>query len=454
MDGGDAAMTSDGSPAQDSPDDSSGEASMDVGMESGDAAIDAPADTGVIASQPWAFPINGFGNPNYGGIAVNANGDIAVVLPLSSATVKVLDSSGNPKWTKQVGGPPFFWEVAIDGQGAVYVGGWTNNGVDFGGGMLGQGSFLVKYDSSGNFVWSRGGYIGAEIWSVSVKSNGNVVFGGQVSSPTDFGGGMMNGGALLVELTPTNQFVRGKTFAGAGTIHPIVFDKNDNAHIQTSFEGSISFGGNTFTGPAVNSGTYSYAIAKLDPSFNHIASRDLKAAGGVHDCSLAVDANGNVAVAGAFSSTIDLGGGALTSQGNSDIFVGELTASLAPKWGKRFGDTYAQGATGTAFDPNGNVAITGAYAGTSNLNFGKGGLPQNQNSGGLFMALFDASGTTLASYGSMPNGTNQCIPVPSPSSMAFLSQPDFVVAGAYTGTCAFPSGSIFNGGGFVVRLAP
>jgi hypothetical protein len=142
----------------------------------------------------------------------------------------------------------------------------------------------------------------------------------------------------------------------------------------------------------------------------------------------------------------------LASQGSTDVFVGELTAGLAPKWGKRFGDSNLQAAMGTAFDPNGNVTITGAYTGT--LDFGKGALPTMGSGTGMFLAQFDSSGAALSNYGTFPMNGGVCQPVPSPQSMAYLSQQDFVVLGAYNGTCTLPSGPIANGGAFIARLSP
>ncbi len=52
--------------------------------------------------------------------------------------------------------------------------------------------------------------------------------------------------------------------------------------------------------------------------------------------SVATDASGNVFVTGRFFGTVDFGGGALVSAGNTDIFVAKYSPTGTHLWSQRF----------------------------------------------------------------------------------------------------------------------
>lgn len=431
--------------------DGAGDASDD---SDGAAVVDSGFDTGVSASAPWGFPL-AVTPPIEGNVVVDANKNVIAAFAISqSLVVQSLDSTGNPKWKKQVSGP-FPYDIAVDAQGAVYVVGYSYVTFDFGGGNVSQGGWLVKYDTSGNYVWHRGGFNGAWVNAVGVKSNGNVVFGGDFTGSVNFGGGNLVAtydDPFLVELTSGGSWVRNKNWAGgSATFSGMTFDGSNNFYGVGWLEGTVNFGGNNLTGPNTGSSTWNYFITKLDNTFAHVASKDLKTSGGgpLEFQTVSVAPNGNIGIGGAFTGTIDVGGGTLTSQGQGDIFIATLSSSLTHVWSKRFGDSYDQNMRGVAFDPNGNLGAAGNYRGGTNLNFGKGALPSGQSGEGIYLALFDSSGNCSASYGSFTN--NEACEV---WGMRYLSSPDFALMGGFNTKCALPSGTLMNTGAYVARLAP
>jgi hypothetical protein len=66
---------------------------------------------------------------------------------------------------------------------------------------------------------------------------------------------------------------------------------------------------------------------------------------------MAVDAAGDIVVAGDFTGTIDFGAGALTSAGAADVYVAKLDPSGNALWSKRAGDALPQNAHALATDP-------------------------------------------------------------------------------------------------------
>lgn len=80
--------------------------------------------------------------------------------------------------------------------------------------------------------------------------------------------------------------------------------------------------------------------------------------------SLAVAPNGDVAVAGYFNGTLQIGIESFTSQmGSRDAFLAVFDANGALQYVKAFGDQAYQAAHAVAFDPEGNVYLGGSFAG-------------------------------------------------------------------------------------------
>ncbi len=111
------------------------------------------------------------------------------------------------------------------------------------------------------------------------------------------------------------------------------------------------------------------------------------------DTPFAVAANATaVVVAGATKGAIDFGNGALVSAGNDDVVVAKLGADGASVWSVRYGDASAQSARGVALDAAGNVVVAGQWSGT--LTIGATTL-SGGGSTNAFVAKLSAAGTPL-----------------------------------------------------------
>lgn len=78
----------------------------------------------------------------------------------------------------------------------------------------------------------------------------------------------------------------------------------------------------------------------------------------------AVDAQDNVYLAGAFSGTVNLGGGDITADANGNILVAKFSSDGTLAWTKTFGSTGADAATSIAVDATGNVYVGANFGGT------------------------------------------------------------------------------------------
>ena len=116
----------------------------------------------------------------------------------------------------------------------------------------------------------------------------------------------------------------------------------------------------------------------------HFGSPDL----GNNIDSVALDALGNVYLAGYFSGSADLGGGALTSAGASDVLVASLSPTGVHRWSKRFGGAGADQGAGIAVSAGGKVYVTGNFRDTAEF----GGVPLvSAGADDAFLLVLDAA---------------------------------------------------------------
>jgi hypothetical protein len=93
-----------------------------------------------------------------------------------------------------------------------------------------------------------------------------------------------------------------------------------------------------------------------------------------HD--ITIDAFGNLYHTGGFEGTVDFDPGPGTdyhySHGNYDFFLTKFNADGTYAWTKSFGGPWEDSGSAVATDPDGNIFITGAFAGTVDFDPGPG----------------------------------------------------------------------------------
>ncbi len=145
-------------------------------------------------------------------------------------------------------------------------------------------------------------------------------------------------------------------------------DEELNA-VAVDGSGNIVVGG--YSSEAINFGCGVLSTAagedpvlfKLDPAGNCLWSKAFKVTTvGVSNevFGLAVDGAGNIYALVTFYGAVDLGGGVLTSAGQSDIAVAKFDASGNYQWAHVYGDASLQLGYNLALDPAGNVIVAGA----------------------------------------------------------------------------------------------
>jgi len=119
-----------------------------------------------------------------------------------------------------------------------------------------------------------------------------------------------------------------------------------------------------------------------------------RAGAGSWEAGLAVafDPAGDVLVTGLFTGALDLGGSVLTAAGASEIFLARFDGDGNHLWSRQYGTAGADNVGAVAVDGSGNIFLAGLFNGT--LNLGCGDLV-SAGSSDAWIAKFDASGDCL-----------------------------------------------------------
>jgi Beta-propeller repeat len=215
---------------------------------------------------------------------------------------------------------------------------------------------------------------------------------------------------------------------------------NGGAVIAGTFEGTVNFGG---VGLASAGATDVY-VASFDYAPQHLWSKRFGDGAAQTATGVAVDKLGNVYVTGSFAGTIDPGGGAITSEGSTDVFLVKYDSAGTLEWAKSFGNASAQAATGVAVDGQGRVGIVGSFAGS--VGFG-GDLLTSAGGNDMFAAVLDKDGNHVWSkrFGDSAAQVGKAI--------AFGPAGEAVVAGDNSGTLDFGGGALTSAGATDVVLA-
>jgi hypothetical protein len=345
-----------------------------------------------------------------------------------------LDSSGNFIWAREMGGSndDAAQSIAVDDSGNVYTSGYFSGTVDFDPGagvynLTSAGSadmFILKLNSSGNFVWAKamGGSGWDNAYSIASDASGNVYTTGVFQDTVDFdpGAAVVNvvsaGGSdiFISKLDAGGNFVWEKNIGGIDeeSGSAIKVDGSGNIYITGAFRNGFDFDpGIGVYNMLSASGDNDAFILKLDAAGNFAWARRI---GGIYSewgHSVDVDNSGNVYTAGEFERTVDFDPGAgifnLTAADPfyPDIFILKLNPTGDFVWAKAMGGTSSDIAYSIDIDTTGNVFTTGSFMNTVDFDPGAGVF--NLTSAGsmdIFISKLDSSGNFMWAKGTGGTG--------------------------------------------------
>jgi hypothetical protein len=239
-------------------------------------------------------------------------------------------------------GGMFAHDIALDSAGNIVLTGYLQAACSsmFAATPKNFAAFVAKFDSTGNFTWSRlfdGDSNFADYGNaVAVDSSGNVVATGTFTGAVNFGdatrghAGDWVGWGYLVKLNASNGTTAWSKAYGPGAPpavgnaygYGVTADAKGYVTVVGTFSGVIDFGGGPLDAGLTTSGSYASAayVAEYSATGTFVAANRYTGASNTQAYDVANSPTGAV-VTGIFNDTVDFGFGPVTSAGFNDIFI-------------------------------------------------------------------------------------------------------------------------------------
>ncbi|MBK8145447.1 MAG: SBBP repeat-containing protein [Bacteroidetes bacterium] len=309
-----------------------------------------------------------------------------------------LDANGNFIWAKEInGGQCNVESIGHDIFGNIYFTGYFMGFVDFdpgvgnytlsniGGWLMDDNIFVLKLDSSGNFLWVRElgaqGSTDEEAHCLTIDNVGNVYTTGYFNSTADFDPGpaiynlspLAQVNAFISKLDMNGNFVWAKAI-GSSFGRSIAVDSSNNVCITGWFSGTTDFDPGPLVYNLSSNGLYDAFILKLNSNGDFSWVKQIGSSGYDAIQSISTDMQGNVYTFGGVSDTVDFDPGVtqfiLSSNGNS-YFVLKLDSNGNFVWVEQFAENAASyWRNKMNVKPNGSIYLTGMYNGIGDFDPG------------------------------------------------------------------------------------
>ena len=278
----------------------------------------------------------------------------------------------------------------VDSSGNIYQVGSFTGTVDFDSGpgtasltaTAAEDAFVVKLDSTGQFVWVKkfSGASAEKATSITLDASGNPLVTGWYQGTVDFdpdasvtnitSQGVED--AFIVKLNPSGALQWAKSVGGSSSDggRSITTDTAGNIVLGGWFYGTADFDpSSNVSSMTTNSGSNDNFVLKLDSAGNFTWVKGIigLSNSGKSILDVKTDLNNNVVVAGNFNGILDLDPGAGTVQVNTlggwDGFIVKLDSSGGFQWGQQIGSAGYDDVRAIAFDSTNQIYIDGCFSG-------------------------------------------------------------------------------------------
>ena len=272
---------------------------------------------------------------SFGPHSVEANGTVGILLKL--------DAAGDPVgiWSLPSGG-----ELLIDPSDNVWVTGTSSGSAGITRHLSVGGLPLATEAANGAYV-GRIGRIGADFHSIALQP-------GEVRTEVNFGN------SLPLKETRSVICVGG---ADEDASRSVVTDPAGNAYYAGDFTGHTDFGGNALESDGQNDAVF----VKFHPGGKIAWAKHFGGDGDDLGHAIFADDNGTLFAAGTFQGTAQFGDFTLEANGMRDVFVLRLDDNGTPIWAFRAGGPRDDDALALVADGNGSLYVAGAFEETADF---------------------------------------------------------------------------------------
>ncbi|MEO8210958.1 MAG: hypothetical protein ABI840_10380 [bacterium] len=274
-------------------------------------------------------------------IKIKDNNLFAGLLNFNEGYIKKFDLNGTELMSITQSPVRSISGIDVDGLGNIYSGGACTNGdINFAGHIastsFGYNVYLVKYNSSGNYLWSR--FVEDITFSsidIACDHSGNLFASGNLWGSFMFGTIQTqgrqwvydffltkldaNGSFLWVKEVPNTPTITGD--AGKAKVNALSVDLDNNVCFAGFLRGSVNWGNNVIT---TSLGYTDILFLKYDQSGNILNGKRAGGMGSNRADDISLDNEGNIFLSGNFSSTAIFDTITAAGNGNVNSFLAKI----------------------------------------------------------------------------------------------------------------------------------
>lgn len=293
------------------------------------------------------------------------------------------DPDGNFLWVKQfVGNSVDCRNISLDSAGNIYATGLgksvdldpgigtviLNNSLDY------TQGYVVKLNNNGDFVWGKIIECDNQLFTdyLEVDSSNNVFIAGGFQGTADFdtSNATVNKTSFgitdlfVLKLDSNGSFIwvynagsaENESFSG------LKLDNLGNVFVTGRFATSFDFDPSPITTILTSNGGNDAFVLKLDQNGNLIWTKTISGALNENINRIVLDSNSNILLLGQFRGTVNFNNStAITSNGDSDIFINKITNNGDFVWVKTFGGILSDSPNSIVLDNANNIIVNGAF---------------------------------------------------------------------------------------------
>jgi hypothetical protein len=367
----------------------------------------------------------------------------------------------------------------------MFITGYVRDSFDFDpgpavfklGGPWGDNTFILKLDSSGNFIWARSIGNQSAVYprnfpatAATRDKNGNLYLAAQYSGHTgvlDIDPGpsvktisFEDGDVLLEKLDSNGNLIWADQIrdgGGSSSFFPniptsLAVDDSSNVFMSGNFYGSADFDPGPVSYVLTSTTRYEIFVAKYDATGNFVWAEQVASSGSTEANGSAVDGFGNLLITGSFGGTVDFDPGfnvyKVTANATKSLFTLRLNRNGAFSWVRTVDESTNSYGGSVATDNAGNVYTAVAMDSLCDLHPGPHSFYMSK---GVAVQELDSSGNFV--WGAGWQGD-------VPSWIGLDNNDSIYVSGEFSGTNKDfdPGAGIFllsgnnNGSGYIIKL--